>query len=92
MHFTQAELSLIRAAKHKVKMAQRVRVAVIVLIILGIIADLFGLMATGLWLNEWKIFIAAGLVLLAVALPQFGHGPKYEELLSLLEHKSAQRP
>lgn len=86
MEFTNAELALITAAKQKVQMAQRVRVGVIILLILGT----FSLLA-GFWSHPYAIYIAFALVVFAVALPQFGRGPKYEELLALLLQKAAQQ-
>ncbi|EGM69992.1 hypothetical protein [Shewanella sp. HN-41] len=86
MEFTKAELSLIAAAKQKVQWAQRVRVGVIILLILGTLSLL-----AGIWSHPYAIYIAFALVVFAVALPQFGQGPKYEELLELLQHKAAQQ-
>jgi len=84
MEFTDAELALITAAKHKVKWAQRVRIGVIILLILGTLTLL-----ADLWSHPYAIYIAFALVVFAVALPQFGQGPKYEELLALLLDKSS---
>ncbi|MCL1121683.1 hypothetical protein N7V09_12210 [Shewanella seohaensis] len=86
MEFTNAELALITAAKQKVQMAQRVRVGVIILLILGTLTLL-----AGFWSHPYAIYIAFALVVFAVALPQFGQGPKYEELLALLQQKAAQQ-
>ncbi|AAN55546.1 hypothetical protein HRJ35_14180 [Shewanella oneidensis MR-1] len=84
MEFTDAELVLIAAAKHKVKWVQRVRIGVIILLLLGTLALL-----ADLWSHPYAIYIAFALVVFAVALPQFGQGPKYEELLELLLEKSS---
>lgn len=78
MLFSETEIALIASAKRKVQMAQKVRLAVIALVVLTI---------SGLWVNEFAIYMAFGLVVFAVALPQFGQGPKYEELVCLLEKK-----
>ncbi|MCS6230410.1 hypothetical protein G3488_05990 [Shewanella baltica] len=80
---SETEIALIASAKRKVQMAQKVRLAVIALVVLGT-----GLTISGLWVNEFAIYMAFGLVVFAVALPQFGQGPKYEELVSLLEKKN----
>ncbi|KEK28270.1 hypothetical protein N5C36_18355 [Shewanella xiamenensis] len=85
MEFTETELALIAAATQKVQMAQRVRMGGIILLILGT----FTLLA-GFWSHPYAIYIAFALVVFAVALPQFGQGPKYEELLALLQQKAAQ--
>ncbi|MCP3127066.1 hypothetical protein [Shewanella sp. KJ2020] len=84
MEFTETELALIAAAKQKVQMAQRVRMGVIILLILGTLTLL-----AGFWSYPYAIYIAFALVVFAVALPQFGQGPKYEELLELLLEKSS---
>ena len=84
MLFSETEIAFIASAKRKVQMAQKVRLAVIALVVLGTT----GLTISGLWVNEFAIYMAFGLVVFAVALPQFGQGPKYEELVSLLEKKS----
>lgn len=84
MEFTDAELVLITAAKNKVKWAQRARIGVIILLLLGTLTLL-----ADLWSHPYAIYIAFALVVLAVALPQFGQGPKYEELLEILLEKSS---
>ncbi len=59
---------------------------VIMLLILGTLTLL-----AGFWSHPYAIYIAFALVVFAVALPQFGQGPKYEELLALLQQKAAQQ-
>lgn len=70
MEFTQAELALIAAAKQKVQMAQRVRVGVIILLILGTL-----MLLAGFWSHPYAIYIAFALVVFAVALPSLAKDP-----------------
>jgi len=83
MKFTDKELLVIAAAKKKVKSATLFRVLLIIAMLCAI-----ALMFTGVVIAEHIIYVAFAAVLLALALPQFGPGPKYEELLKLLESKA----
>lgn len=87
MEFSEKELHAIAAAKKKVNTATLFRVLLIIAILCAV-----ALMFTGVVIAEQIIYLAFAAVLLALALPQFGPGPKYEELLNILESKArAQR-
>lgn len=83
MEFSEKELLAIAAAKKKVKAVTLFRV-VLIIVVLSAIA----LMFSGVVIAEQIIYLAFAAVLLALALPQFGPGPKYEELLKILESKA----
>jgi len=87
MEFSDKELAVIDSAKKKIKTATFFRGLLIVVMLSGI-----GLMATGVVVAEYIVYLALGAVVLAIGLPQFGPGPKYEELLNILDNKAnAQR-
>lgn len=87
MEFSDKELAVIAGAKKKIKTATLFRILLVVVVLLGI-----GLMFTGVVIAEQIVYLALAAVFLAIALPQFGPGPKYEELLKMLESKAnAQR-
>ncbi|WNO59429.1 hypothetical protein [Rheinheimera sp. MMS21-TC3] len=87
MEFSDKELAVIAGAKKKIKTATLFRVLLIVVMLCGIT-----LMATGVVVAEYIVYLAFGAVVLAIGLPQFGPGPKYEELLNILDNKAnAQR-
>ncbi|MCD1598437.1 MULTISPECIES: hypothetical protein [Rheinheimera] len=87
MEFSDKELEVIAGAKKKIKAATFFRVLLIVVMLCGIT-----LMATGVVVAEFIVYLAFGAVVLAIGLPQFGSGPKYEELLNILDSKAnAQR-
>ena len=83
MEFSENELAAIAAAKKKIKTAAMFRVFLILSILMGIT-----LMFSGLVIAEVIVYLAYAAVMLAVALPQFGPGPKYEDLLNILESKA----
>ncbi|WP_213997851.1 hypothetical protein [Arsukibacterium sp.] len=83
MEFSENELAAIAAAKKKIKTAAMFRVFLILSILMGIT-----LMFSGLVIAEVIVYLAYAAVMLAVALPQFGPGPKYEDLLKILESKA----
>lgn len=84
MEFTQKELALIAKASRKASNARLIRVVLLIAMFIAvgcIFMDVFesDKLAYGL-------FVA---VLVAIAHPQLGGGPKYEDLAALLEQKSA---
>ena len=83
MEFSDKELAVIAGAKKKIKAATFFRVLLIVVMLCGIT-----LMATGVVVAEFIVYLAFGAVVLAIGLPQFGSGPKYEELLNILDSKA----
>ncbi|MEO3865970.1 hypothetical protein [Rheinheimera fenheensis] len=83
MEFSEKELLAIAAAKKKVKAATLLRVMLIIVMLCAV-----ALMFSGVVIAEQIIYLAFAAVLLALALPQFGPGPKYEELLKILESKA----
>lgn len=83
MEFSEKELAVIASAKKKIKTATLFRVLLIVVLLCGI-----ALMATGMVVAEYIVYLAFGAVVLAIGLPQFGPGPKYEELLQILDNKA----
>ncbi|MCW3171294.1 hypothetical protein [Shewanella subflava] len=83
MEFSEKELAVIASAKHKIKTATLFRALLIVVLLCGI-----ALMASGMVVAEYIVYLAFGAVVLAIGLPQFGPGPKYEELLQILDNKA----
>ncbi len=83
MEFSEKELLAIAAAKKKVETATLFRVLLVIVMLCAIV-----LMFSGVVIAEQIIYLAFAAVLLALALPQFGPGPKYEELLKILESKA----
>lgn len=83
MEFTEKELQLIAAARKKVKMATLFRIAIIISILCAIV-----FMFSGIEVAENMLYFGLATVFLSVALPQIGHGPKYEDLLHILESKA----
>ena len=45
-------------------------------------------MFSGMVVADELVYLALASVLLAIALPQIGPGPKYEDLLKILENKA----
>lgn len=87
MEFSDKELAVIDGAKKKIKTATLFRVVLVIAMLSGIFW-----MLTGVVIAEKIVYLTVASVFFAVALPQFGHGPKYEELLKILESKAnAQR-
>jgi hypothetical protein len=88
MEFSDKELAVIAGAKKKLKTATLFRILLVVVMLCGI-----GLMFTGVVIADQIVYLALVAVFVAIGLPQFGLGPKYEELLNILESKAnAQRP
>ena len=83
MEFSEKELAVIASAKKKIKTATLFRALLIVVLLCGI-----ALMASGMVVAEYIVYLAFGAVVLAIGLPQFGPGPKYEELLQILDKKA----
>ena len=83
MEFSDKELAVIASAKKKIKTATLFRALLIVVLLCGI-----ALMASGMVVAEYIVYLAFGAVVLAIGLPQFGPGPKYEELLQILDNKA----
>ncbi|PKO91789.1 MAG: hypothetical protein CVU15_09290 [Betaproteobacteria bacterium HGW-Betaproteobacteria-1] len=83
MEFTNSELAVIADAKKKILFATIVRVFIVIAMLVAIV-----LMFTGTVIGERLIYGAIAMVFVAVAHPQFGSGPKYEDLVRLLESKA----
>ena len=83
MKFTSSELAIIAEAKKKIYFATIVRVLIVIAMLVGIV-----LMLSGTVIADRLIYGASAAVFLAIAHPQFGAGPKYEDLVRLLESKS----
>ena len=83
MEFSDKELAVIADAKKKIKAATFFRVLLIVVMLCGIT-----LKATGVVVADFIVYLAFSAVVLAIGLPQFGFGPKYEELLNILDSKA----
>jgi hypothetical protein len=84
MEFTQEELALIAKASRKVSNARLVRIILLIAMLVAV-----GCMFVGFFDRDklaYGLFVA---VFVAIAHPQFGEGPKYEDLAALLEKKSA---
>jgi Zn-dependent protease with chaperone function len=83
MEYTGSELAVIADAKKKIYAATIVRGLIVIAMLVAIV-----LMATGTVIADRLIYGVIAAVFLAVAYPQFGAGPKYEDLVRLLESKS----
>lgn len=83
MEFSDKELAVIARAKKKIKTATLFRILLVVVMLCGI-----GLMFAGVVIADQIIYLAVAAVILAVVFPQLGQGPKYEELLKILESKA----
>jgi hypothetical protein len=84
MEFTQKELALIAKASRKASNARIIRVVLLIAMLIAI-----GCIFMGVFESDklaYGLFVA---VLVAIAHPQLGGGPKYEDLAALLEQKSA---
>ena len=82
MGYTAKELSVILAARRKSSCASAVRVAVIGAVMVGLFLATNGLMSA-----QVLAYMAFAVALLALACPRFNWGPKYEDLLNILESK-----
>lgn len=83
MEFTQKELALIAKASRKAKNATFIRIILLIAMLIAV-----GCMFVGAFDSDklaYGLFVA---VFVAIAHPQFGEGPKYEDLVALLEKKS----
>lgn len=83
MEFTRNELALIAKASTKAKNARLIRVILLISMLISV-----GCMFVGAFDSEklaYGLFVA---VFIAIAHPQFGEGPKYEDLVDLLEQKA----
>ena len=84
MEFTQKELALIAKASRKASNARLIRVALLIAMPIAVGC---------IFMNVFEsVKLAYGLfvaVLVAIAHPQLGGGPEYEDLAALLEQKSA---
>lgn len=84
MEFTEKELSVISQAEKKVRQAFYLRV----LLLVSLLAFL-GLFILDHIKPDQLAFISVVLVLSAIAAPQLGGSPKYEQLTALLSSKIA---
>lgn len=84
MEFTQKELTLIAKANTKSKNARLIRICLLIAMLVAV-----GCMFAGVFDGDklaYGLFLA---VFVAIAHPQLGEGPNYEDLVALLEKKSA---
>jgi Zn-dependent protease with chaperone function len=84
MEFTQRELTLIAKAGKKPKNARNIRIILLIAMLLAVACMFVGVFDSDKL--AYGLFIA---VFVAIAHPQLGEGPKYEDLVALLEKKSA---
>lgn len=83
MEFSERELELIVKAKKKAVEVKTKRIVIILAMIVGIV-----LMVTGAVGAEKTAYLLVAAVFFSLGLPQFGDGPKYEDLVSLLDKKA----
>ncbi len=86
MEFTETELLLIKNASSKIKQNTVVRVFFVLILILAIPAMLSGHLD-----GEHFMFLAIFMVVISIAQPQLGTGPKYEDLVGLLASKCSSK-
>lgn len=84
MEFTQKELALIAEASSKAKSAKVIRVLLLIAMLIAV-----GCMFVGAFDVDKLAYGLLVAVFIAIAHPQFGQGPKYEDLVALLKKKSA---
>ncbi len=84
MEFSERELELIAKAKKKAADVKVRRIVLIGAMIVGV-----GLMAIGAIDADKTAYLLIAAVFVALGLPQFGDGPKYEDLVSLLDKKAS---
>lgn len=82
MEFSEQELELIARAKKKSAEVKVKRIFILCAMILGVV-----LMVTGTVGTDKTAYLLVAAVFLSVGLPQLGDGPKYEDLVSLLDKK-----
>lgn len=83
MEFSEKELVLIASAKKKSSDATTMRVFVVAAMVVGI-----GLMFAGVVGTKRLAYVLVAAVFVSIAHPQFGDGPKYEDLVKPLESKA----
>lgn len=83
MEFSERELALIAKAKKKAAEAKIKRIVIVLAMIIGI-----ALMVTGAVSADKTAYFLVAAVFFSLGLPQFGDGPKYEDLVSLLDKKA----
>jgi hypothetical protein len=84
MEFTPKELALIAKASRKAKHAKFIRIILLIGMLIAVACMFVGALESDK--------LAYGLVVavfISIAHPQFGDRPKYEDLVALLEQKSA---
>lgn len=86
MEFTQKELALIAKARTKAKNAKFVRIILLIAMLIAVGCMFFGAIDSDKL--AYGLFAA---VFIGVAHPQFGDGPRYEDLVALLNEKSAKQ-
>lgn len=86
MEFTQKELALIAKASRKASNAKIIRVVLLIAMLIAV-----GCMFMDVFDSDklaYGLFVA---VLVAIAHPQLGGGPKYEDLVAMLKQKLAEK-
>jgi len=83
MKFTEKELALIAKASRKAKNAKFIRIIVLMAMLIAV-----GCMFVGVFDIKKLAYGLVVAVFVAIAHPQFGDKPKYEDLVALLERKS----
>jgi len=86
MEFSERELELIAKAKKKAANVKVKRIVIIIAMILGVV-----LMVTGTVSADKTAYLLVAAVFFSLGLPQLGDGPKYEDLVSLLDKKASSR-
>ncbi len=82
MEFTEKELALIAKASRKAKNARFIRIILLIAMLIAV-----GFMFVSAFDIEKLAYGLLVAVFVAIAHPQFGEGPKYEDLVALLEKK-----
>ena len=82
MEFSKKEIALIKSASRKMKQSTFSRIFLLVTLVI-----LLSLMLTGYLSGDHFAYLSVFLVIASIAQPELGSGPKYEELVSLLNSK-----
>jgi Na+/H+ antiporter NhaC len=86
MEFTQKERALIAGARKKANNARFIRIILLISMLIVV-----GFMFAGAFDSDKLAYALLVAVFVAIAYPQFGEGPKYEDLVALLEKKTGGR-
>ena len=86
MEFTQKEMALIARASKTAKNTTHIRIILLIVMLIAV-----GCMFAGAFDSHKLAYGLLVAVFVGIARPQLGQGPKYEDLVALLEKKSVEK-